>query len=113
MAEPRRLSTRDAGFEAALGELLAFEAAQDDHVDRATAEILDAVRQRGDEALIEYTSRFDRWAPASARALVVPPERARATLESLAAHEREALQFAADRIRRYHERQVVESWQVE
>jgi histidinol dehydrogenase len=113
MVEPRRLSTRDAGFEKALGELLAFEAAQDESVERATAQILDAVRGRGDAALVEYTQRFDRWTPADAHALVVPLDAARAALETLPAAEREALQFAADRIRRYHERQVVGSWQVE
>jgi histidinol dehydrogenase len=43
----------------------------------------------------------------------VPVEAARATLASLPAPEREALEFAAARIRRYHERQVVESWRVE
>jgi len=113
MTEPRRLSTRDAGFEAALAGLLAFEAAQDESVDRTTAEILEAVRGRGDAALLELTARFDRWTPADAKALVVPPEQARATLHALPAAEREALEFAAARIRRYHERQVLESWQVE
>jgi len=44
MAEPRRLSTREAGFEAAFASLTAFEAALDEGVERATAEILEAVR---------------------------------------------------------------------
>ncbi len=110
MAEARRLSTRDAGFEAELARLLAFEAAQDEGVERATAGILDAVRARGDAALIEYTERFDRWKPASAQALQVPLAQARAALQGLAAREREALEFAAARIRAYHEHQVQDSW---
>ena len=81
MAEVRRLASTDAGFEAALASLLAFEAAQDESVERATAEILGAVRARGDEALIEYTARFDRWKPASVRALEIPLSEARAALE--------------------------------
>src|SRR5881394_3654912 len=64
----RRLATGDPGFERALETLLAFEAAQDPAVENATAEILDAVRTRGDAALLELTSRFDRWTPASASA---------------------------------------------
>jgi histidinol dehydrogenase len=113
MAEPRRLTTRDAGFEAALEKLLAFEAAQDEKVEEATARILDDVRGRGDAALLEYTERFDRWKPADARAFVVPPAEARAALASLPAAERAALELAAQRIRRYHERQALESWRVE
>jgi histidinol dehydrogenase len=113
MAEVRRLSTRDTGFEAELARLLAFEAAQDEGVERATAGILDAVRARGDAALIEYTERFDRWKPASAQALQVPLAQARAALQRLAAREREALEFAAARIRAYHEHQVQDSWRVD
>ena len=113
MAEPRRLSSADAGFDAALGRLLAFEATQDEAVERATAQILEAVRTRGDEALVEYTTRFDRWTPASPGALLVPLEAARAALAALDPREREALEFAAVRIRAYHERQVQESWRVD
>jgi histidinol dehydrogenase len=109
----RVLSTTDAGFEAELARLLAFEAAQDEGVERATAEILEAVRSRGDAALLEYTERFDRWRPASAQALQVPLADARAALRSLPTAEREALELAARRIRAYHERQALTSWRVE
>jgi len=102
MAEPRRLSTRDDGFEAAFAKLLAFEAAQDEGVEHATAAILEAVRLRGDAALLEFTHRFDRWSPASAADLEVPPGRAREALASLPAREREALEFAASQIGRAH-----------
>jgi histidinol dehydrogenase len=109
----RRLDSADAGFERELARLLAFEAAQDESVDRTTAEILAAVRARGDAALIEFTARFDRWTPASAAALEVPAADARAALEGLPKAERDALAVAADRIRRYHERQALQSWRVE
>jgi histidinol dehydrogenase len=112
VAEPRRLASTDAGFEAALAGLLAFEAAQDESVDRAAAGILDAVRARGDDALIEYTARFDRWTPRAARDLEIPLGEARAALSALPAAEREALEFAVERIRTYHQRQRQESWRV-
>src|SRR5689334_22128034 len=101
MAEPSRLSTRDAGFEAAFAKLLAFEAAQDEGVERATAEILAAVQSRGDAALIDLTRRFDQWSPRSAAELEVPRDAAREALARLDAREREALEFAAARIRAY------------
>jgi histidinol dehydrogenase len=108
----RRLATTDAGFEAELARLLAFEAAQDERVERVTAEILEDVRSRGDAALIDCTARFDRWTPRDAAELVVPPQRVRAALEALPPAERDALALAAERIRVYHERQRQESWRV-
>ena len=113
MAEPRRLSTAERGFEETFARLIAFEAAQDDAVERATAAILDDVRARGDAALLELTARFDRWKPASAAALEVPLDEAKRAAAALAGAQREALQTAADRIRRYHERQRQSSWRVE
>jgi histidinol dehydrogenase len=110
VAETRRLASTDAGFEAALAGLLAFETAADESVERATAEILDGVRRHGDDALIEYTARFDGWTPRSVRELEIPLAQARAALDKLPAAEREALEFAAARIRTYHERQRQESW---
>ncbi|HEX4763940.1 MAG TPA: histidinol dehydrogenase [Usitatibacter sp.] len=112
MAEPRRLSSDAPGFEAELAKLTAFEGAQDERVERATAGILDAVRARGDAALLEYTSRFDRWTPRDAGELVVPMDRARAALAKLPSAQRDALELAARRIRGYHERQRQESWRV-
>ena len=109
--QPRRLSTQDPGFERAFASLIAFEAAQDAEVDRAAASILDAVRERGDAALIEYTARFDRWRPASGAALEIAPADLRAALAALPTEERAALEIAAARIRAYHERQRQESWQ--
>ncbi len=113
MVEPRRLDSAAPGFEAELARLLAFEAAQDESVERATAAILGDVRARGDAALLEYTARFDRWNPAGAAELVVAPEEARRALEGLPDAEREALETAAARIRAYHERQLQSSWRFE
>jgi histidinol dehydrogenase len=113
VAEVRRLDSGAAGFDAELERLLAFESAQDEGVERATTEILAAVRARGDAALLEYTARFDLWTPASAAALVVPLDEAHAALRALPAAEREALEFAASRIRDFHERQRQDSWRFE
>ncbi|HEX4944151.1 MAG TPA: histidinol dehydrogenase [Usitatibacteraceae bacterium] len=113
MAEPRRLSSRDPGFEADLAALLAFEGAQDDSVDRAVAGILAEVQRRGDEALLEYTRRFDRWSPASAADLEVTRSACREALSRIGHAEREALETAAGRIRRYHEHQHLRGWRIE
>jgi histidinol dehydrogenase len=110
VAEPRRLDSSAAGFDAEIAALIEFEAAIDERVASAVSEILAGVRARGDEALLEYTARFDRWQPASAVALDVPAAAARAALEGLPRAEREGLELAAARIGAYHERQRQESW---
>ena len=113
MAEVRRLSSSAPDFEAELGRLLAFEAAQDESVERTTAAILEDVRSRGDAALLEYTTRFDRWAPSSAAELIVPLGQAREALAALPAEQRTALESAATRIRTYHEHQLQPSWRID
>jgi len=113
VAEPRRLSSRDPGFDAELAALLAFEGAQDEAVDRAVAEILEGVRNRGDDALIEFTRRFDRWSPGTAADLEVTPAACREALARIGPVERAALETAAARIRAYHEHQHLRGWRFE
>jgi histidinol dehydrogenase len=113
VAEPRRLSSSDPGFAKDLDALLAFEGAQDDAVDGAVAAILDGIRRRGDDALLEYTRRFDRWSPASPADLEVAVATCREALARIGSAERDALEAAAARIRAYHEHQHVRSWRIE
>lgn len=109
----RRLDARDAGFLVELDTLLAFEAGADAHIHTAVSEILHGVRTRGDEALIEYTRRFDRVDVASAAELELPKAVCQQALDELSPEQREALEVAADRVRAYHERQLGESWTYE
>jgi histidinol dehydrogenase len=111
MSLVRRLATRDADFEPALGALLAFEAAQDESVERAVSEILAAVRREGDAAVLAYTRRFDGLDVESMAALELSRAELDAALAGLAAEQRRALEQAAQRVRRYHERQRAQSWE--
>jgi len=110
MAFIHRLDSRDPDFGRDLDALLAFEAEQDESIERAVADILRDVRRRGDAALLEYTERFDRVRAASAADLEIPPAEAAAALAALPAAQRNALEAAADRVRAYHEHQRAESW---
>ena len=59
MVQLKRLASIDIGFNKSLGQLLAFENAQDDEVNKTVASILADIKCRGDEALLEFTQRFD------------------------------------------------------
>ena len=106
----RILNTAEAGFDAALSELLAFESAQDPAVDTAVAAIVEDVKVRGDAALVEYTARFDRFTPASATALELTRTELETAFRRIPDATRIALEQAADRVRRYHQHQLSSSW---
>lgn len=109
--EIKQLSTQSADFEAQLDALLAFEAAQDDSVDVIVADILKAVKAEGDAAVLTYTNQFDRMQAQSMAELTLVKADLAAALESLDIVSREALEAAADRVRSYHEKQKMASWQ--
>ena len=109
----KRFSSSDADFGTRLDALLAFESAQDDSVDRAVAAILADVKGRGDAAVIDYTNRFDRLAVGSMAELELSGGELQKALAGLPGDQRAALEAAADRVRSYHERQPLHSWQYE
>jgi len=88
--------------------VLAFEASEDEAIDRVAADIIAQVRQRGDAALLDYTNKFDRLNASSVQALEIPRAERQAALAGLPEPRRHALQQAADRVRAYHERQKKE-----
>lgn len=107
----QRLDTRSADFDERLEALTAWEAGLDASVEAAVAEIIAAVRRRGDAALLDYTARFDGRSLSSAAQLEVSPQRLQEALAAIPAPQREALEQAAARVRSYHEHQRQASWQ--
>ena len=106
----RTLNTADSNFSAAFTALLDRAPELDAKVEAVVREVIGAVRTRGDAALLDYTTRFDRWTPASAAALEIPKARFAQAAQKIPADQRAALEQAAARVRRYHERQKIESW---
>jgi histidinol dehydrogenase len=113
MLEIRRLDSQHGNFWKDLDQLLRWESVADQGVRAIVDEILAAVRDEGDAAVLRYTERFDRLRPGSAADLEVPADRLRAALERIPEAQRKALELAAARIRRYAERQRMEDWQIE
>ncbi len=108
----RRLDSTAHGFDADLARLTAFDSALDERVEAVVRSILQDVRARGDEALLEYTRRFDRLVVAQAASLELPRDTLTRALEELPRSQRQALEQAAERIRTFHEHQRMESWSV-
>src|SRR5450830_1557728 len=98
-----RLNSADADFSTKLSSLLAFEASEDEAIDRAAAQILASVKANGDAAVLEATNRFDRLQAASVAGLEISQDEMQAALSSLSPERRAALETAAQRVRAYHE----------
>ena len=107
----RQLDTAQADFDARLRELTAWQDESDRSVTEAVAAIIADVAQRGDAALLEYTERFDGLAVDAVSQLEVSPERRLAALQRIDPAHREALEYAARRIRGYHQHQLQTTWQ--
>ncbi|MCH8622017.1 histidinol dehydrogenase [Undibacterium sp. TS12] len=103
-----RLDTTDIDFSRKLTSLLAFEASEDEAIDRAAAQILASVKANGDTAVLEATNRFDRLNASSVAALELSQDEMQAALASLNPERRSALETAAARVRAYHEVQKTE-----
>ncbi|MGB3291190.1 MAG: histidinol dehydrogenase [Burkholderiaceae bacterium] len=106
----KRLSTQSEQFGNSLRTLLAFDASQDESIERAAAEILKSVQSHGDSAVLDYTRKFDRNPAESVAALEIERREWLAALDALPADQRAALESAADRVRRYHEHQQAQTW---
>ena len=109
----KRLRTRDPDFGPQLERLMSRLEADDAGVFDVVSGILADVRRRGDAALLDYTRRFDRLDLDSGAALEVPPARLDEALARIDNKQREALEAAATRLRRYAEHQRGESWSYE
>ncbi len=107
----RRMSSRDPEFLATLDALLAFDNSTDEAIERTVADVLSNVRTVGDAAVLDYTCRFDKLTATSMAALELPLAELAHAFAGLPQVQRVALEQAAERIRLYHERQKIESWE--
>jgi histidinol dehydrogenase len=100
----RRFDTRDPAFEAAFKAFLDEERGSPADVDTAVADILAQVKAGGLDAVLRLAERFDK-VKLDAQSIRVTREEIEHGAAQTAAPVREAIDFAAARIRAYHERQ--------
>ena len=102
----RHLDTSGADFAAEFERVLHWSAETDGAIEERVASILADVQQRGDAAVLEYTRRFDGLEAASVALLEIGRAELQAALAAITPAQRSALEFAADRVRDYHQRQL-------
>ena len=107
----QRLKFRDTTFRAELDKALAWDSISDQAVQESVHKILADVRGRGDAAVVEWTNKLDGLQAKSIQALEISRDELQQSLENLPVEQSAALQKAAARIRRYHEKQKQDSWE--
>lgn len=105
----KTLDAADNDFGQALSDLLAWDTIEDASINQAVLDIIEAVRQQGDNALLAYTQEFDQWPP-TVGDLIVGRQQLEAAWNNLNKEQSAALTTAADRIRDYAEYQKMQSW---
>jgi histidinol dehydrogenase len=113
MPSPVKITTlrsNQPDFKSVLGRLLRLDAAQDDAIGKTVKAIIADIRERGDQALLDYTERFDGVTAKTVADLEISKAELQQALDSLPADQRAALSEAATRIREFHELQKQPSW---
>ena len=107
----QRLDTTTADFSDRLGRLGAWQEELNQGVTETVAAIVADVIARRDEAVLEYTAKFDRLTVKSMAQLIVSRSQMKAALARIDKRQHHALEVAESRVRSYHEHQVQASWQ--
>ncbi len=103
----RRLIASDPDFETKFARIVNDRRESDANVANDVRAIIDHVRQKGDDALAELTSRYDKHAlTAELSSWRIGKDQCQAAYDFLAPEAKSALDLAAERIRAYHEGQL-------
>lgn len=104
-----KLST-EKNFFSDLKKDLEFDSTSNSQVQETAKSIVNQIKQRGDEALIEFTTKFDNLNKLSVADMEISKSRLMEALENIPKEIKEDLKQAAERIRAYHNKQKGESW---
>ncbi len=106
-----QLDSRDSHFASTLAHLLNQNIVNKPEVVNLVSKIICEVRSRGDEAIIEYTSNFDKQMVSRVSDLELTTANFEEAWFRISKQERVALEMATRRIFDFHERQVSKSWE--
>ena len=110
--KPVTLATRDDNFDERLRELTAWESVSDLSRQTRVAEIIQAVRSEGDDALVRLTRELDQNSVKVASDLVLGESDLEAAFRGMSPDLKTALTTARDRIWAFHEAQKESSWRL-
>ncbi len=104
------LDINDSGFSQKFDAILSRGEESGQEVEHIVLDIIAAVRQRGDAALLELTRRFDRLEAASVAELEVSATEIDDAFAQVSGDEIASLKLAVERVSRFHEKQKQQTW---
>jgi histidinol dehydrogenase len=113
MLKIKKLNSTEANFSADLQKALSWESLASPQILASVQDILQQVRETGDQAVLTLTERFDRLSADSVADLEIPQSSLQQSLQNIPQEQAKALREAAERIRFYHQKQKQDSWRYE
>ena len=107
----RRFNAHENSFQTEFSDFLEENNEQENDVSQTVQDIISNVRSKGDQALIEYTQKFDHLDITKAGQLEITKQEIQQALENIDQDKRDALQQAQQRIETYAVKQKLESWE--
>ncbi len=105
-----QLNSTSSDFEKDLKQVLNRHQESETNVDALVLDIIRDVQARGDQALVDYTAKFDNFTVTNINALELSEERLQQASADISKEQFSALTHAADRIKHYHQYQLQDSW---
>jgi histidinol dehydrogenase len=106
----KRLKSTDSNFLSELKALLTFNADDNEEIIKTTNDIINQVKKNGDQAVLDYTKKFDRVSTSSVQSLEIEQDELTESLNRIPKETKKFLELAAARITEYHLKQKAESW---
>jgi len=107
------LKNSEPNFSENLKSLLDFDSSNSEMIIETTHNILLAVKEKGDEALLEFSKKFDDLDFTNAAELEISEADINEAFERISLEQKGALNESSQRIFEYHTKQKMESWSYE
>jgi len=104
------LDIKDTDFDGQFAAILSRGEESGRDVEQTVLDIIAAVRERGDAAVLEYTGRFDRLHVSSVAELEVTADEIDEAFARCSSEDLAALKLAVERVARFHEKQKAQTW---
>lgn len=105
-----KLTSTQSDFQEKLSSLLAWDSVSNKEVVQTVDDIITNIRNNGDDALIDYTNKFDDVNASSMKDLTIKLPALKQAFETLNKKQKSALTIATDRVRLYHKKQKQSTW---
>jgi histidinol dehydrogenase len=104
------ISINDSSFSDEFDELLSRGKVDIETTEDIVKNIINNIKQKGDQAVIEDIKKFDAWSPKNIEEIKISIDEMKKAYNNLDNELKDALNISYNRIKSYHEKQTQKSW---